>query len=172
MTAAARATESLANCQTGCTVTRVCVGIDKGVYLSAIYGPMTPLYVTYSAMREHQLDTAGLGPGDNRIDSPTLDLYAAARDEWHDTASACGIASPPFYQLPTELQEAVQEAVDARVPPAVLEYLMHALEEHEQGHYLSFLQVQRPRPTRKHTPPPPSFFTEHLFIFGLISPMP
>ena len=47
--------ECVANPTSGCTIMRMSVGIDPLVYISSIYGPVTALYVTYAAMREHEV---------------------------------------------------------------------------------------------------------------------
>jgi len=130
--------ECLANQETGCTITSVSVGIDPGVYLSSVYGPITPLYLTYSALWDQELASAGIEAGENHFTEETLDLWNAAKQELENDSSA--VKSPDFYELEPAFQEAVQDLIDARVEPKVIDFLMDALEDSEQRAYLLFLE--------------------------------
>jgi len=130
--------ECLANQESGCTITRVGVGIDPAVYISSVYGPTTPLYLTYTAMWEEELNSAGIKAGENHYTEEQIDLWNAAKEELQNDPTA--VHSPDFYELEPEFQEAVQDLVDSRVEPKVIDYLMDALEETEQQAYLSFLE--------------------------------
>jgi hypothetical protein len=60
--------------ESGLTIRRVSVGIDPNASLAQVYGPMTPLYVTYSAMWEDQLMSAGVRSGEKSEPPPTVAL--------------------------------------------------------------------------------------------------
>jgi len=109
--------ECLANQESGCTITRVGVGIDPNVYISSVYGPTTPLYLTFTALWEEELKSAGIKAGENHYTEEQIDLWNAAKEELQNDPTA--VHSPDFYELEPEFQEAVQDLVDSRVEPKV-----------------------------------------------------
>jgi len=109
--------ECLANQESGCTITRVGVGIDPNVYISSVYGPTTPLYLTFTALWEEELNSAGIKAGENHYTEEQIDLWNAAKEELQNDPTA--VHSPDFYELEPEFQEAVQDLVDSRVEPKV-----------------------------------------------------
>ena len=74
--------ETVANEETGLTITRVSVGIDPNANRAQVYGPVTALYVTYSAMWQgmwQDIKRAGVRSGENRMDCQELNLWLASQ---------------------------------------------------------------------------------------------
>ena len=69
--------ETVANEETGLTITRVSVGIDPNANRAQVYGPVTALYVTYSAMWQDQLKRPNLRSGE--MDCEEVKLWLAAQ---------------------------------------------------------------------------------------------
>lgn len=130
--------ECLANAESETTIVRVSVGIDQQVYLSSIYGPTTPLYVTYAAMWEQMLRSSGISHGDNKTDVEQLELWQQARKEYEEDSSTAA-TSPHFIELNPEFQEVCQTMVSSLLDNQTVEYLMDAMQEAEEQAYLNFL---------------------------------
>ena len=74
--------ETVANEETGLTITRVSVGIDPNANRAQVYGPVTALYVTYNAMWQgmwQDIKSAGVRSGENRMDCQELNLWLASQ---------------------------------------------------------------------------------------------
>ena len=130
--------ECLANAETGCTVMRMSVGIDTGVYLSSVYGPATSLYLTYLALWENEVSTAGIEAGETRMTGEQLDLWNAAKQELEDGTDAATFSE--IHELHPAFQEILHDIVDSRVEPALIDYLMLELQHQQHLQYRAFLE--------------------------------
>ena len=130
--------ECLANAESGCTAVRMSVGIDSGVYLSSVYGPATSLYLTYSALWEHEVSTAGIEAGENVMDEDRLQLWHAAKQEMEDDPVCASFSE--IHELEPAFQEILHDMVDSRVEPALIDYLMQALQHEQREQYIAFLE--------------------------------
>ena len=131
--------ECLANAQNGLTSMRMSVGIDNAVYLSSVYGPATPLYLTYSALWENEIASAGIENGENRtIDEGELQLWNAAKEAMEEDSSSASWGE--VYELEPAFQESLHSILDARVEPALIDYIMLELERQQHAQYVAFLK--------------------------------
>eukprot|EP00802_Teleaulax_amphioxeia_P017698 Tamp_17863.p1 GENE.Tamp_17863~~Tamp_17863.p1 ORF type:complete len:328 (+),score=64.13 Tamp_17863:86-985(+) len=136
--------ECLGNEVHGLRMTRACVGIDDAVFVSAVYGQTTPLYLTFAALWQDELRTAGISHGDNHIDEESLEQYRIARLNHALDSTGVGLTWGEARRYATShdmhLAHALQDLVDSRVEPEVMEYVMEALQEMDTHAYSSFLQ--------------------------------
>ena len=124
----------------GLAVARVSVGIHAGVFASEMHGPVTPLYVTYSALWEDEvMGAAGILAHELAPEASDHDPLDAARAELTDDPSA--VTSPDLFELEPELQEAFHDLVNAAVSEPVLSYVLDALAEADQANYVNFLSA-------------------------------
>jgi hypothetical protein len=131
--------ECLANAQNGLTTIRMSVGIDNAVYLSSVYGPATSLYLTYSALWENEIANAGIENGANRtIDEGELQLWNAAKEELEEDTSSASWGE--IYELDPAFQESLHDLLDARIEPALIDYLLLELERQQHAQYVAFLK--------------------------------